>query len=271
MLMYTHVVHTSMSILNCPILPGRSGDYVPVSHDCALDLMQSLIYRYCCSDSKQDLVFSAFFTVHRTLKELLLVLQDICHCTSYASKIRVDDICKNTPTISYKPVYTCFSYTFSPYANTTTPCIALVHQWQYQLLHWRPCSSWAPCYHCTDLLSVHHSHHPHLLNGVAAGGLTDINLRIINTHSLHPICHDFIQNPGWLRHTAEVVQKGFKKQYRWWATVELGRRVLLLLVIVPFPGKDVSDYLSLHVTYSFNSHHYQLCVYWLGSVSTTIL
>ena len=31
LLMYTHVVHTSMSILNCPILPGRSGDYVPVS------------------------------------------------------------------------------------------------------------------------------------------------------------------------------------------------------------------------------------------------
>ena len=29
--MYTHVVHTSISILNCPILPGRSGDLVPVS------------------------------------------------------------------------------------------------------------------------------------------------------------------------------------------------------------------------------------------------
>ena len=29
--MYTHVVHTSMSILNCPILPGRSGDHAPVS------------------------------------------------------------------------------------------------------------------------------------------------------------------------------------------------------------------------------------------------
>ena len=28
--MYTHLVHTSMSILNCPILPGRDGSQVPV-------------------------------------------------------------------------------------------------------------------------------------------------------------------------------------------------------------------------------------------------
>ena len=52
-------------------------------------------------------------------------------------------------------------------------CVALVHQWQYQVLHWRPRSSWAPCHDCTDLLSVHHSHHPHLLSRLVAGGLID--------------------------------------------------------------------------------------------------
>ena len=36
LLMYTHVIHTSMSILNCPILPGRTGDYVPVSQNYAV-------------------------------------------------------------------------------------------------------------------------------------------------------------------------------------------------------------------------------------------
>ena len=50
-----------------------------------------------------------------------------------------------------------------------------------------------------------------------------------------------MQRPGWLRHTAEIVLKGFKEKYKWWATVELGRRVLLLLFIVPFPGDDVSN------------------------------
>jgi hypothetical protein len=29
LLMYTHVLHTSMSILNCPILPGKDGSHVP--------------------------------------------------------------------------------------------------------------------------------------------------------------------------------------------------------------------------------------------------
>ena len=51
----------------------------------------------------------------------------------------------------------------------------------------------------------------------------------------------FMQHPGWLRHTTEVVQKGFKERYKWWAAVELGRRMLLLLFIVPFPGNDVSN------------------------------
>ena len=50
-----------------------------------------------------------------------------------------------------------------------------------------------------------------------------------------------IQRPGWLRHTAEVMRTGFKERYKWWATVELGRRMLLLLFIVSFPGNDVSS------------------------------
>ena len=176
--------------------------------------------------------------------------------------------------------------------------IALVHQWQYPLLHWRPCSSQSPCYHCTDLLPVHHSHHPHLLNGVAAGGLTawQFTLYIFIWHKLieaklanskwrnenlyasvdaakWDLCmmihisfnflasslascwllagnimiffFFFLQRPSWLRHTAEIMRKGFKKSYKWWATVELGRRMLLLLSVVPFPGKNVSSNLDV--------------------------
>ena len=48
-----------------------------------------------------------------------------------------------------------------------------------------------------------------------------------------------MQRPELLRNTAEIVRKGFKERYKWWATVELGRRMLLLLFIVPFPGDDV--------------------------------
>ena len=58
----------------------------------------------------------------------------------------------------------------------------------------------------------------------------------------------FLQRPSWLRHTAEVVQKGFKEQYRWWATVELGRRILLLSIIVAFPGKYVSLFYNKVIT-----------------------
>ena len=58
----------------------------------------------------------------------------------------------------------------------------------------------------------------------------------------------FLQCPSWLRHTAEVVRKGFKEQYRWWATVELGRRILLLLSVVAFPGKYVSLFYSKVIT-----------------------
>ena len=34
LLLYTHVLHTSMSILNCPILPDRDGSHVSVSLTC---------------------------------------------------------------------------------------------------------------------------------------------------------------------------------------------------------------------------------------------
>ena len=49
-----------------------------------------------------------------------------------------------------------------------------------------------------------------------------------------------MQRPDLLRKTAEVVRKGFKESYKWWAAVELARRMLMLLFIVSFPGNDVS-------------------------------
>ena len=72
-----------------------------------------------------------------------------------------------------------------------------------------------------------------------------------------------MQRPGWLRHTAEIVLKGFKEKYKWWATVELGRRVLLLLFIVPFPGNDVSNMLVWKHTYM-----YIICISFEVSIPT---
>ena len=52
LLLYTHVLHTSMSILNCPILPGRDGSHVSVSYSSYVPYIYSvrltiiLIYIY---------------------------------------------------------------------------------------------------------------------------------------------------------------------------------------------------------------------------------
>jgi len=51
------------------------------------------------------------------------------------------------------------------------------------------------------------------------------------------------------------MQKGFKEKYKWWAAIELGRRVLLLLFIVPFPGNEVGVAFYIH---SYGSHR---CAY----------
>jgi len=77
---------------------------------------------------------------------------------------------------TYNQLRTCTQLLYSPPMQIQKQHafhVALVYQWQYQVLHWRPCSSWSPCHHCIDLLSVHHSHHSHLLNGMVAGGLID--------------------------------------------------------------------------------------------------
>ena len=46
LLLYTHILHTSMSILNCPILPGRDDSHVPVSLLHRLPNVQHIIYVY---------------------------------------------------------------------------------------------------------------------------------------------------------------------------------------------------------------------------------
>ena len=47
-----------------------------------------------------------------------------------------------------------------------------------------------------------------------------------------------VQKPHWLWRCVEVTWQGFKEEWRWWGSVELCRRLVLLLCIVPFPRNE---------------------------------
>lgn len=73
-----------------------------------------------------------------------------------------------------------------------------------------------------------------------------------------------MQNIRWLHRLQSALHVWFKKEYKWWYCIELGRRFLLLLMVVPFPGNQVSFYTSfinykyLHILFIVSSLYYLL-------------
>lgn len=51
----------------------------------------------------------------------------------------------------------------------------------------------------------------------------------------------FLQRPWVFRRSFEPLVIPFKKQYKWWSSVELGRRIILVLFIVSFPQNEVNS------------------------------
>lgn len=52
----------------------------------------------------------------------------------------------------------------------------------------------------------------------------------------------FLQNLRWLHRLQSALHVWFKREYKWWYPIELGRRLLLILMAVPFPSDKVSKY-----------------------------
>ncbi len=53
-----------------------------------------------------------------------------------------------------------------------------------------------------------------------------------------------LQRPRWIQSSIEPLKEGIGNKYTVWPAVELGRRLLLLLFIVAFPGNNVSSVLD---------------------------
>ncbi len=54
-----------------------------------------------------------------------------------------------------------------------------------------------------------------------------------------------IKRPRWIRSAVTPLSDGIGKKYTIWPAVELGRRLLLVLFIVAYPGNDVSSWPAL--------------------------
>ena len=51
----------------------------------------------------------------------------------------------------------------------------------------------------------------------------------------------FLQRLIWLQRLSRAIRYPFKHQYRWWYSVELARRFVIVLMVVPFPRNNVSQ------------------------------
>ena len=63
-----------------------------------------------------------------------------------------------------------------------------------------------------------------------------------------------LQNLWLCRRSFEPLVIPFKEQYKWWSSVELGRRVILVLFIVSFPQNEVAKNLTTIVC-QINTNH----------------
>ena len=57
----------------------------------------------------------------------------------------------------------------------------------------------------------------------------------------------FFQDPVWFKRIQKALCFWFKDRYKWWYSVELFRRLILILMVVPFPGNGVCMYVTMYM------------------------
>ena len=62
--------------------------------------------------------------------------------------------------------------------------------------------------------------------------------------SLH-VFSQILQRIVWLKRLSRAVRYPFKHQYRWWYSVELARRFVIVLITVLFPQNNVSKRIKI--------------------------
>ncbi len=58
------------------------------------------------------------------------------------------------------------------------------------------------------------------------------------------VLNPLLQRPRWIRSCIQPLKEGLGNKYPVWPAVELGRRLLLMLFIIAYPGNDVSSVLD---------------------------
>jgi hypothetical protein len=49
-----------------------------------------------------------------------------------------------------------------------------------------------------------------------------------------------MQSFYWLKYFEDALTISYKEKWRWWSAVELARRFLFILFVIPFPRNSVS-------------------------------
>ena len=57
-----------------------------------------------------------------------------------------------------------------------------------------------------------------------------------NENSLEYVLQKFY----WLKYFEHALTHAYKEQWKWWSAIELARRFIFVLFVVPFPGNSVS-------------------------------
>ena len=57
-----------------------------------------------------------------------------------------------------------------------------------------------------------------------------------------------------MRTVAKALTVGYKDNLQWWAGVELGRRLLLIVMVIALPGRTVETYTHIANTYVFHEY-----------------
>ena len=66
----------------------------------------------------------------------------------------------------------------------------------------------------------------------------------------------FFQRPWILKRIFEPLMEPYKKEYKWWASVELSRRFFLILFTVSLPSNEVYTYLCILHTWNTLNHSF---------------
>ena len=61
-----------------------------------------------------------------------------------------------------------------------------------------------------------------------------------HTLILVTICFHAIQKVYWLKYFENSLTAAYKEKWKWWSAVELARRFIIVLLLVPFPRNSVS-------------------------------